>query len=81
MLHLYRLILLAPDDGVMENKIRDFCLELYNKGRISTHLMSCMIDLLVADENSTEPENIEKVKFALKVCAFIKLIKLYRNNF
>lgn len=81
MLHLYRLILLVPDSGVLEDKIRDFCSKLYNKGKISTHLMSCMIDLLDADENSTEPENIEKVKFALKVCAFVKLIKLYRNNF
>jgi len=51
----------------LEDKVRDFCSKLYNKGNRSTHLMSCLIDLTDADE-SANPENVEKIKFALKVC-------------
>lgn len=60
-----------PENGVLEDKVRNFCTNLYNKGNRSTHLLSCLIDLLDANENSTEPENIEKVKFALKVYVYI----------
>ncbi|VVC37708.1 Hypothetical protein CINCED_3A024474 [Cinara cedri] len=61
-------LLLYSENGVLEKRVRDFCTQLYNKGNRSTHLMSCMVDFIDADVNSTEPENIEKVKFALKLC-------------
>ncbi|XP_015379662.1 PREDICTED: protein farnesyltransferase/geranylgeranyltransferase type-1 subunit alpha [Diuraphis noxia] len=61
-------LLLYSENGILEDKVRDFCSKLYNKGNRSTHLMSCLIDLTDADD-STNPENIEKIKFALKLCS------------
>lgn len=58
------------ENGELEEKVRDFCTKLYNKGNRSIYLLSCLIDLINVDENSTSPEDIEKVKFALKVCVF-----------
>lgn len=66
LLFLNRLLLYS-ENGDLEVKVHDFCMELYNKGNRSIHLLSCLIDLINADEKSAEPENIEKVKFALKV--------------
>ncbi|KAF0759839.1 protein farnesyltransferase/geranylgeranyltransferase type-1 subunit alpha [Aphis craccivora] len=60
-------LLLYSENGVLEDKVRDFCSNLYNKGNRSVHLMSCLIDLTDADD-STDPENVEKIKFALKLC-------------
>lgn len=66
---MYRLLLYS-ENGELEVTVRDFCTNLYAKGNRSIYLLALLIDLLDADEKSTEPENIEKVKFALKVCIF-----------
>jgi len=67
-------LLLYSENGELEDKVRDFCTNLYNKGNRSIYLMSCLIDLIDADEQSTAPENIEKVKFALKLCSDLALV-------
>lgn len=72
----YRLLLYS-ENGILEGKVRDFCNQSYNGGCRSPHLMSCLIDLLDADEKSKEIENIKKVEFALKVYAPIYLTHLY----
>ncbi|VVC43949.1 Protein prenyltransferase, alpha subunit [Cinara cedri] len=62
-------LLLFKDNKILENKVRDFCTKLYNDGNRSVHLIACLIDMLDADIKSTEPKNIAKVKFALKLCS------------
>lgn len=61
-------LLLYSENGILEDKVREFCTQLYDKGNRSIHLLSCLIDLLDVKVNSTELEDVEKVKFALKVC-------------
>lgn len=68
------------ENGILEGKVRDFCNKSYDKGCRSPHLMSCLIDLLDADEKSKETENIEKVQFALKVYAPIYSTHYYQIN-
>lgn len=62
----YRLLFYS-ENGNLEDKVRIFCAQMYSKGNRSIYLLSCFIDLLDADVNSTEIDNVEKVKFALKV--------------
>ncbi|XP_050524739.1 protein farnesyltransferase/geranylgeranyltransferase type-1 subunit alpha [Daktulosphaira vitifoliae] len=61
-------LLLYSENGNLEVKVRNFCNELYDKGNRSPHLLSCMIDLLDADENLKESNDTEKIKFVLKLC-------------
>ncbi|XP_050441512.1 protein farnesyltransferase/geranylgeranyltransferase type-1 subunit alpha [Adelges cooleyi] len=60
-------LLLYSENGILEEKVRAFCNQLYKSGNRSPYLLSCMIDWLDADE-STDPDNVEKVKFVLKLC-------------
>lgn len=69
-------LLLYSENGDLEDKVHDFCMQLYNKGNRSTYLLSCLIDLINADEKSAKPENIEKVKFALKVHYILIILRL-----
>ncbi|XP_025410535.1 protein farnesyltransferase/geranylgeranyltransferase type-1 subunit alpha [Sipha flava] len=62
-------LLLYSENGILEDKVSTFCTQLYDKGNRSIHLLSCLIDLLDVDVNSTELEDVEKVKFALKLCS------------
>lgn len=66
-------------------KILNFCTKLYNKGNRSIHLMACMIEFLTEhnekDQELNEPIDIEKIKFALKVCIFIGFIITKKCNY
>lgn len=45
--------------------VHDFCNELYNKGDRSVHLISCLVDMFVEDENYHTDH--EKFEFVTKV--------------
>lgn len=55
-------------------------MDLYNSGNRSIYLMSCIVELLKAENISDAPENIEnkeKIVFALQVCMIHRLYNLY----